>query len=307
MVDQAILLVWSADNVCWFSLALMWSGESQRVFTRDGSMYSESLLVSSDEVLLDDEDALPEDLWWFCVFSEWPDDFSATYSFNIFNRQSAPATYFTLTFSYVQYNSIKLENLLCIYYNCYLPSVLCWLDSRKGIQRVKKLSGRIVAWLSDWGELQIRIWHNWWHCHSLSLPAVNSDWFHLPGWPTVLSVEPLVHCVICLSVICLSVCNILYCGKTVRHSEKLSEGVNRKPGSKKLIFGSPPYFYSRFRHYGHREGRFCLIFARTAQQLVPDGTNWLCSSKLCAYCRIVWSELKPEVVLATIIDSERCK
>jgi len=28
------------------------------------------------------------------------------------------------------------------------------------------------------------------------------------------------------------VCNILYCGETVRPSEKLSEGVNRKPGTK---------------------------------------------------------------------------
>ena len=45
---------------------------------------------------------------------------------------------------------------------------------------------------------------------------------------TVLSVEPLVHCVVCLS----SVCDVLYCGETVRPSEKLSEGVNRKPRSK---------------------------------------------------------------------------
>ena len=52
---------------------------------------------------------------------------------------------------------------------------------------------------------------------------------------------------------------------------------------------------------------FCLIFARTAQQSVLDGTNGLSSSKPCAYCRIVQSELKPEVVLATIIDPERCK
>jgi len=32
---------------------------------------------------------------------------------------------------------------------------------------------------------------------------------------------------------------------------------------------------------------FCLIFARTAQQLVLDGTNGLSSFKSCAYCRIV--------------------
>ena len=60
-------------------------------------------------------------------------------------------------------------------------------------------------------------------------------------WPTVLSVEPMVQYVVCLSVclsvICLSVCNVLYCGKTVRPSQKVSEGVNRKPGSKSSFFG----------------------------------------------------------------------
>ena len=35
-----------------------------------------------------------------------------------------------------------------------------------------------------------------------------------------------------LSSVCLSVCDVLYCGETVRPSEKVSEGVNRKPGSK---------------------------------------------------------------------------
>ena len=76
-----------------------------------------------------------------------------------------------------------------------------------------------------------------------------------------------------MSSVGLSVCNVLYCGKTVRPSEKVSEGVNRKPGSKSSFFGSPPYFYFRFRRYGHRDGRFCLIFARTAEQSVLDGRN----------------------------------
>jgi len=95
-----------------------------------------------------------------------------------------------------------------------------------------------------------------------------------------------------------SVCNVLYCGKTVRPSEKLPEGVNRKPGSKSSFFGSPPYFYFQFRRYGHRHRRFCLIFARTAQQSVLDGRNGLSSSNPCTNCRILLSELKPEVVLA---------
>jgi len=48
-------------------------------------------------------------------------------------------------------------------------------------------------------------------------------------WPTVLSVVPLARCVVCLSVCRLSV---LYCGETIHPSEKVSEGVNTKPGSK---------------------------------------------------------------------------
>jgi len=54
-------------------------------------------------------------------------------------------------------------------------------------------------------------------------------------WPTVLSVGHLAHCVVCLSV-CLSVCDVLYCDETVRPSYKVSEGVNRKPGSKSWFF-----------------------------------------------------------------------
>jgi len=95
---------------------------------------------------------------------------------------------------------------------------------------------------------------------------------------------------------------LMYCGEIVGPSEKLSEGANRKPWSKSWFFGSPPYFYFWFCLYGHRDGRFCIIFARTAQQSVLDGTNGLSSSKACVYCWIVRSELKPEIVLATIID-----
>jgi len=36
----------------------------------------------------------------------------------------------------------------------------------------------------------------------------------------------------CRLSVCMSVCSVLYCGETVRPSEKVSEGVNRKPGSK---------------------------------------------------------------------------
>jgi len=45
----------------------------------------------------------------------------------------------------------------------------------------------------------------------------------------------------------------------------------------------------------------------TVWRLVLDGTNGLSSSKPCAHHRIVRTELKLEVVLAMIIDPERCK
>ena len=122
-------------------------------------------------------------------------------------------------------------------------------------------------------------------------------------WPTVLSVVPLARCVVCRLSVCLSsvVCDVLYCGKTVRPSEKLSEEVNRKPGSKNSFLGSPPYFYFRFCRYGHQDGGICLIFARIAQQSVLDSRNGLSSSKPCAYCRIVWSALKPDSGLFVFI------
>ena len=55
----------------------------------------------------------------------------------------------------------------------------CWLGGRKGIR--KKLSGRVVAWLSVWSEVQSCIWTSWCHWHSLSLASVKSR-LVLPFW-----------------------------------------------------------------------------------------------------------------------------
>jgi len=70
--------------------------------------------------------------------------------------------------------------------------------------------------------------------------------------------------------------------KRVKIEEKLIWRAYRKSPTLFRFFGSPPYFYFWFRLYGHREGRFCLIFgfARTAQRSVLDGANGLSSSKL---------------------------
>jgi len=75
--------------------------------------------------------------------------------------------------------------------------------------------------------------------------------------------------------------------KRVKIEEKLLLRAYRKSPMHFRFFGSPPYFYFRFRLYSHRDGLFCLIFARTTQQSVLDGTNGLSSFKTYAYCQIV--------------------
>ena len=109
-------------------------------------------------------------------------------------------------------------------------------------------------------------------------------------WYTVLSV--------CLSVCRLSsvICDVLYCGKMVRPSEKVSEGVNRKPGSKSSFLGSST---SGFAATATETAVFALFLP-----LQPSNRYYMVEI---AYCQIVWSELKPEVILAKIIDLERCK
>ena len=52
-----------------------------------------------------------------------------------------------------------------------------------------------------------------------------------------------------------------------------------------------------------QDGRFCLIFACTAQRSVLDDTYGLSSSKPCEHCRIAWSELKPKVVLSLLTQN----
>ena len=106
-------------------------------------------------------------------------------------------------------------------------------------------------------------------------------------WLTVLSVAPLVQC---------GVCDVLYCGETVHSSWKLSEGANRKPRLKSWCFGIAAVFLLPVSFLRPPRRPFLPYFCRTAQRSILDGTNGLWSSKPCAHCRIVQSELKPVVV-----------
>jgi len=97
------------------------------------------------------------------------------------------------------------------------------------------------------------------------------------SWPTVYRSRPCHN----VSSVCrqsVTFCIVANC---------LKERIGNQ--GQKVFLASPPYFYFRFRLYGHRDGCFCLIFARTAQRSLLGGTNGLSSSKPCAYCRIVQS------------------
>ena len=52
---------------------------------------------------------------------------------------------------------------------------------QEGHPACKKLSGRVLAWLSVWSEVQSCTWPSWCHCHSLSLASVQSR-LVLPFW-----------------------------------------------------------------------------------------------------------------------------
>jgi len=84
--------------------------------------------------------------------------------------------------------------------------VICqtlFVGQQEGHPACKKLSDRVLAWLSVWSEVHTCIWPSWCHCHSLSLASVNSRWV-LPFsyWLTwvVPDKGPLNGCVcMCLS------------------------------------------------------------------------------------------------------------
>ena len=75
--------------------------------------------------------------------------------------------------------------------------------------------------------------------------------------------------------------------KCVKIEEKLLCRVYKKSPTLFQFFGSPPIFlfYFRFCLYGHRDGRFCLIFAHTAHHVVIFAIAQLsCSFCRCLHC-----------------------
>ena len=87
-----------------------------------------------------------------------------------------------------EYHYHTTANSYTLYPAC-LPSVLwrCWLQ--EGHLACKKLSGGLLAWLSDWSEVQTCIWPSGCQCHSLSLASVKSRLL-FPSWYQLTLVVP---------------------------------------------------------------------------------------------------------------------
>jgi len=66
-------------------------------------------------------------------------------------------------------------------YEIAFSALMLLVGWQEGHPACKKQSGGVLAWLSDWSEVQTRIWSSWCHCHSLSLASVKSRLVYLSG------------------------------------------------------------------------------------------------------------------------------
>ena len=97
-------------------------------------------------------------------------------------------------------NGVYVQVLMTVIAFSALTLLFGW---QEGHPACKKLSGGVLAWLSDWSEVQTCIWPSGCHCHSLSPASVKSRlvfpfWYRLTQ--VVLEKGPLNVCVcVCIN------------------------------------------------------------------------------------------------------------
>jgi len=87
--------------------------------------------------------------------------------------------------------------------NHLLSALTLLVGRQEGHPACKKLSGRVLVWLSVCSELQTCIWPSWWHCHSLSVASVKSG-LVLPFWyrlTWVVREKGLLNVCMCVRVV----------------------------------------------------------------------------------------------------------
>ena len=72
---------------------------------------------------------------------------------------------------------------------CSFSALTLLVGRQEGHSACKKLSGRVLVWLSVWSEVQTYMRPCWYHCHSLSLAPVKSR-LVLPFWYRLTWVVP---------------------------------------------------------------------------------------------------------------------
>jgi len=65
-------------------------------------------------------------------------------------------------------------DFVTVWYSIQCFHAVGWVAGRAS--SLYKQSGRMLAWLSAWSEVQICIWPSWCHCHSLLLNDGNRTW-----------------------------------------------------------------------------------------------------------------------------------
>ena len=86
---------------------------------------------------------------------------------------------------------------------------------QEGQLACKKFSGGVLAWLSDWSEVQTCIWPSGCHCYSLSHASVKSR-LVLPFWCRLTRVVPdrgPLNGYVCVCE-CVRACVFVYITKT---------------------------------------------------------------------------------------------
>jgi len=78
---------------------------------------------------------------------------------------------------------------LCFFLLCVSFSLQCFDAVGLAASVCKKLSCGVLAWLSDWSEVQTYTWPSRCHCHSLSVASVKSR-LVLPFWYWLIRVVP---------------------------------------------------------------------------------------------------------------------
>ena len=163
-----------------------------------------------------------------------------------------------------EYAVLKMSTSVYAHSNTYLPrcafSALTLLAGRReGHPVCKKLSGGVLAWLSDCSEVQTCIWPSGCHCHSLSLASVKSR-LGLPFWYWLTRVVPdkgpLNVCV------CVCVC-VYYSAVEVEPGDAGQPNEDIADVNPGFVGNQEPHTAAAARHRGHaaalcqQEGLLC--------------------------------------------------